>query len=84
MAALARVCARQRRFRVCCALSCGGGSRDWVGALARQCCGAIGEVLTRMLTLAYILVCRVSFVRYRANKAHDVRWVAREKGKGPE
>ena len=52
-------CARQRRFRVCCVLSCGGGSRDWVGALARRCCGAIGEVLTCTLALAYILTCRV-------------------------
>ena len=53
-------------------------------ALCRAC-GApcFGEVLTLVFVYAYI-GCVEYFVRYRANKAHDVRWVAREKGKGPE
>lgn len=55
------------------------------GAIARWYCGAIGEVLTLALAFAYILVRRVSFVRYRVNRR---AWRAPggvcEKGKGPE
>ena len=52
-----------RRVFVCCSFGerCGGWLCVRLASctLAGWCCGAIGEVLTCTLALAYILMCRV-------------------------